>query len=767
MFVYYLGVISVNYRQLRSEEASFIIKYERETVGRSIYQIEQSALFISLLAGQAYRSGRTHDDFGSYVSLDTINAIGFNEATGSGIWFEPYTIIENAPRVYLYLYNDPETNEISFVHEYENEEYDYHSQPWYVAIRKELKGPKSTVWTVWTEPYSDEHGVTSLMTTVGVGIYDDDDNLVGIATVDWQIQDVKNRLSAVVPTENSFVLLACPKDDYIISNTYDSDDRNVGKSLYTLPWYKELDLSGYYNNINGLIENYFVFDGVQYVSYSYPFENGWLLSMQIPVKEFFSAVDSFNVRYATIMGVSSVLLLLIIFYLTSKYVNAPLKKLTQGVLMIGISDLDKKIDINSKDEVGLLATAFNEMTDKLKESIEQNTREQAANARLGAELSVAAMIQANMLPCIFPPFPDNDEFDIFASMFPARKVGGDFYDFFFVDADTLAVVIADVSDKGIHSAMFMAIAKTLVKNIARYGKQGMVPEKVFENINTLLCEGNRAHMFVTAFMGYLNIKSGKFVYVNAGHNPPLVCLNNRYEKLKLRKELVLGIKEGIKYTQDQIELKPGNKLFLYTDGVTEAVNGEEELFREKRLLKIANDNIGLPPLELINLIKREIDGYASGVEQADDITMLALHYKGSKSAHDSITVQAKTDNLHTIIDFAQERIPGCPPKIKNKINIAIDEVFSNIVKFAYGAETGEVTVRVISDNAHLSLEFEDSGTAFNPLETPEPDISLPVGQRKIGGLGIFMLKKLMDTVEYRRENEKNILTIVKKLNPAK
>lgn len=242
-----------------------------------------------------------------------------------------------------------------------------------------------------------------------------------------------------------------------------------------------------------------------------------------------------------------------------------------------------------------------------------------------AELNVASLIQQDMLPCIFPAFPDRAEFDIYASMQPAKEVGGDFYDFFLINSDTLAVVMADVSGKGVPAALFMVIAKTLLKNNAQNNKS---PKEVFETVNNLLCENNEVGMFVTAFMGYLDIPSGRFTFVNAGHNPPLLRSGGRFDWLDTKAGLVLAGMEDMLYRQGEITLQKGDELFLYTDGVTEAVNNKYELFTDPKLLEVANKYLDLPLKEFTTSIKHEIDAFADGAEQADDITMLALRYKG-------------------------------------------------------------------------------------------------------------------------------------------
>ena len=239
-----------------------------------------------------------------------------------------------------------------------------------------------------------------------------------------------------------------------------------------------------------------------------------------------------------------------------------------------------------------------------------------------AELNVASKIQKDMLPCIFPAFPERKEFDIHAIMDPAKEVGGDFYDFFLIDDDHLAIVIADVSGKGVPAALFMVISKTLIKN---YAQIGLSLSDVFTMANNQLCENNEEGLFVTAWMGVLEISTGKFSYVNAGHNPPLLKRNNGdFEYLKCKPGFVLAGIEDFKYKQDEMHLDKGDTVFLYTDGVTEANNNKNDLYSEERLLNKLNDNKNEPISNIISKIRQDVDLFAGEIPQFDDITMLGI-----------------------------------------------------------------------------------------------------------------------------------------------
>ena len=277
---------------------------------------------------------------------------------------------------------------------------------------------------------------------------------------------------------------------------------------------------------------------------------------------------------------------------------------------------------NTGDELQSMSESFNRMVRDIRLYLQNLTAVTMDRERIATELNVAATIQASMLPCIFPPFPDRKEFDIYASMLPAKEVGGDFYDFFLIDENKLAVVIADVSGKGVPAALFMVIAKTLIKNNACAGQS---PGEVFETVNNMLCENNEAGMFVTALMGYLDLQTRQFSYVNAGHNLPLLQrADGEFMFLNAKPSFILAGFANMAYREEEIELSPGDMLFLYTDGVTETVDPNQELFSNTRLLVAANKYRNCTTRYLLEMVKKEIDIFAAGEEQADDITMLAL-----------------------------------------------------------------------------------------------------------------------------------------------
>lgn len=306
-------------------------------------------------------------------------------------------------------------------------------------------------------------------------------------------------------------------------------------------------------------------------------------------------------------------------------VTKPLGQLTALVNFYEHGTVDENLNLFPyHDEMRYMARSFWEMTHRIDKYIKDLTAVTAEKERIGAELNVATQIQADMLPRIFPPFPDRNEFDLFASMSPAKEVGGDFYDFFLIDEDHLAMVMADVSGKGVPAALFMVIAKTMLKNRAQ---QGGTPKDILKDVNNQLCEGNDSMLFVTVWLGIMTISTGHIVSACAGHEYPAVCrAGEGFSLITDKHGPPLAVMEGMRYRETEIDLNHGDALFLYTDGVTEATDAALELFGEQRLLDALNRHNAEQPHEILEGVHGEIDAFVKDAPQFDDITMLCLRY---------------------------------------------------------------------------------------------------------------------------------------------
>ena len=444
----------------------------------------------------------------------------------------------------------------------------------------------------------------------------------------------------------------------------------------------------------------------------------------------------------------------LIYLLIKKVVVNQIKSINGSLAKITGGDLNEVVNVRTNEEFASLSDDINSTVDTLKRYIAD------ASARIDAELEFAKNIQASALPNTFPAFPRRKDFDIYASMHPAKEVGGDFYDFYITDSDTLNFLIADVSGKGIPAAMFMMRAMTELKSLTEAGKS---IDEVFTHGNNALCEGNDAGMFVTAWQGGIDLTNGKMNFANAGHNPPLVRRRDgKFEFLRTRAGFVLAGMEGVNYRKQELQLEAGDIIYLYTDGVTEATNADNELYGEERLLNALNSREFEDMKALCDYIKSDVDRFVGDAPQFDDITMVALKYTGIPSISFE---KAEINDITAVTEFIEaelERVE-CPMKAMMQINVAIDELYSNIVRYGYPDEPGPITVKFVerSDPKTVYIRFEDEGIPYNPLTKEDPDVTLSAEERSIGGLGIFVVKKTMDDVKYKYENGKNILTIKK------
>ncbi len=399
-----------------------------------------------------------------------------------------------------------------------------------------------------------------------------------------------------------------------------------------------------------------IHDEPHFIAYAPIQLTGWSFGIAIesaevlaPVDENYAALHSMAEDTITeIRGYTREIILAILFFILiliaavtfagkklSDHFTQPIRLLRDGVKEVSGGNLEKKLDIRTGDELEELADSFNVMTDDLTSYMKNLAVVTADRERIETELNVAATIQSSMLPSVFPAFPDRKEFDIYATMHPAKEVGGDFYDFFLIDEDHLAIVIADVSGKGVAAALFMVIAKTLIKSRAQSGKD-LSPEKILRDVNEKLCEGNDANMFVTVWLGILEISTGRGWAANAGHeHPGLRRAGGSYELIRYRHSTVVALMDGLTFEEHEFKLHPGDSLFVYTDGVPEASDSDTVQFGLDRLTDALNEVPDAAPRELLEHVKARIDTFIGDAPQFDDITMVGFTYFGPEAQEES------------------------------------------------------------------------------------------------------------------------------------
>ena len=515
-----------------------------------------------------------------------------------------------------------------------NPDYDPRERDWYKAA---MEKPDTLVWL---PTYLDSYGNTCI--TAAMSYRDASGKTAGVVASDIALQSVIDDIMGLKIGETGSCFVLSEDLSFIAHRDMENEsfDPELKDHLGSDDFINMLKSSD-----NGIKEC--MYEGEDcYIAYSKLDETGWFFCASIETGEvtapavlakeesdklteetqqnmqsrLFNTYMMFMIYFA-IVGI----IITMISFAVSGTITNPIKHLTENVKAIGQGDFDRKIPVESGDEVGLLAQRFNEMQDNLKIYMENIKQVTAEKERIGAELSVAAQIQADMLPNIFPPFPDRSEFDIYASMHPAKEVGGDFYDFFLIDDDHLALVMADVSGKGVPAALFMMMSKILVAN---YAMLEASPAETLMKVNQQICKNNANDMFVTVWLGFLTISTGHVVATNAGHEYPVIkTADGQYEIFKDKHRLPVGSMEGTKYQDYEFTLEKGGGLFIYTDGVAEATSSDNELFGTDRMIEALNLDTDAEPRQLLENVKKAVDDFVGSAPQFDDITMLGVQLR--------------------------------------------------------------------------------------------------------------------------------------------
>jgi sigma-B regulation protein RsbU (phosphoserine phosphatase) len=562
---------------------------------------------------------------------DELRKISTAEYAFSAI-FENNTIIDN-------IYLGTETG-ISYRYSRSNAydpTYDPRARDWY---RSAMQNPDTTIWL---DTYLDAYG--SICVTCARAYRNEKGALIGVVACDITLTQIVEKILGMRVGRDGYSFLLDQYGAYIAHPRYGEP----GFITQPLTIAEGSWRSALQEMVAGKYGAYTVdLDGEAFLISSAPLEEtGWILCTGIheevvvaPAVETKAEIDLFTdsaqqfirkglsdvlMHFIIIFAVSAILVIGFSFVLSLTIIR-PIEELVVDVKRIGTGNFDAQITVEGKDEITDLANAFNKMISDLREYIKNLEIVTAEKERINGELSVAADIQNDMLPNISSKFNSREWVNMYAEMEPAKQVGGDFYDFFYLDEEetNLVFVIADVSGKGVPAALFMVIAKTLIKTQML---QGFNAAETLERVNNLLAEDNSLSMFVTIFLCTLNLKTGILCYANGGHNRPLALLaNGPYQFMELKRGLPLGMLEGSKYKQCELQMHPGDRLYLYTDGVNEAMNPEGRELGNEAFLAAANKFRALPPEEFDNAIRKVIADFANGAEQSDDITSMAISF---------------------------------------------------------------------------------------------------------------------------------------------
>lgn len=682
---------------------------------------------------------------------------------GSAIAFEPYMFDKKLLRYCPYVF---ETRHSIIEKDLSSPEYDYFKQDWY-------RIPKLLGKAVWSEPYFDHGGGDTLMCTYSVPFYHWKDHqrvFAGVITMDISLQTFQHILKSarVSHTGNSYLLSRTGKLITPVNGKY--LDTDIHKLILRKEDKAEDSILDRMLKGERMFVKITDLRNVKVPSliYSAPVpRTNWIFAITFPTRELYGGLYDFFWKLTIIFIVSMLAMAMITILIIGKFVR-PISRLVEATQRIGKGDFGTALPVNrSKDEISELTNAFSLMKDDLMRYITNLQEATAAREKIEGELSVAHDIQMGLLP---KTFPVRDDWDLAALLNPAKAVGGDLYDFYFLDDDHLFIAIGDVSGKGVPASLFMVSARTLFRS--RISLRVPLNQSVYE-INKEICKENPNQMFVTFIAGIVDLKNGSLTYCNAGHNPPfLIRPTGKIEKLNELHGIPLGIFEHTTYSSGTLLFSPGDALLMYTDGVTEAISQAGDFYGETPMLEMLGNNLDLCPSDLIGKLESDVLEFMKGVDQADDITLLMLRSK-QKPGQENITTDIKQIRLQnqlgelnnlvaTLEQLAEEW--EIPPKVSMELNLILEELFTNVVFYAFDDGRDHEIVITFSRPSEKSVHIliEDDGKEFNLLEKDTSEAAtLPMEERKIGGLGIHFVKQLVNEIRYERKDGKNTVLLIR------
>ena len=488
---------------------------------------------------------------------------------------------------------------------------------------------------------------------------------------------------------------------------------------------------------------------------------GWSVGVAFADSELFAPIYAL-VRDIVLIGSAGLILLFTLVTLIVRRFTRPLLVLTEKSAAIAGGDLDVAIpEPRIHDEVGILTDSFARMRRALRRQLETLAEARAVQARIDNELKIARAIQASFLPHDLAGLSGSSRLALAAWFQPAREVGGDLYNGFWLDDDRLFLCIGDVAGKGVPAALMMAVTTTLMKAVAVSVSD---PAEILQRVNRELCAINEELLFVTLFAAALAPKTGELIFSNAGHNPPLlVRANGRAEWIGGQPGLVLGIEPEFVYTASRLLLKPGETLLLYTDGLTEAMNAADECFGTKPLLALGCAAGNDSPLQLTQRVIAAVAAHVGNAEQSDDLALLAVSRLPAVDEGIQVCLLAELERLPELLEPVRQaaETADLTEAQVSRLELAVEEALVNLCNHAYADQTqpGPVYCRITAQADGLLVEIADQGPPFDPLTRPDPDTTLELEEREPGGLGVFLIKTLVSEVGYRREEGRNILTL--------
>ena len=643
--------------------------------------------------------------------------------------------------------------------------YDYFNMDWYMPC-KLLRRP------IWTEPYFDHNPnwlySDNIIASYSRPLITAEGAFIGTISTDIAMTWLSKTVSAMKPYPHSYSIMLGKSGTYFV---HPDTTKLFYKTIFTEP----IDRSdtAKVNLGNAMVRGEtgmkeMMLDGVRsYVFYKPLAQTGWSMAIVCPESDIFAGIKQLHQSVVVIVIAGLLLMLLFFIHIINLELN-PLQQLAQKAEVIASGKLDTALpDLHRIDEIGQLSQSFRNMQQSLVKYIDELKRTTAEKVSIDRDIHIASDIQKGMLPEVFPTKAERDDVQLYASLIPAKQVGGDLFDFYFRD-EKLFFCIGDVSGKGVAASLIMAVTRATFRTISAHES---MPDRIVTTMNKTMADMNSIHMFVTLFVGVLDLPTGRLHYCNAGHNPPLL-VGADVGELPCNANIPVGFRPLWKYVLQDIQIAPGTTIFLYTDGLTEAMDAKQVEFQIERVTQVATQALArqeYEPEQLINRMNEAVHQFAGDAEQSDDLTMMAIQYirqPGDVQMRSSIVLVNNTQEIPRLTAFVNEVCEslGIDETLTLQINVAVEEAVANVIKYAYPlGKRGDVAVEAAWDDAYLKLTITDSGKPFDPTVQSEIDTTLPAKERNIGGLGIHIVRKVMDSINYEHRGNFNVLTLTKKI----
>ena len=680
------------------------------------------------------------------------------------IAFEPY-YFQNYGR-YFSAYSKHSGDSIRTI-QGGSDNYQYFFMDWYLM-------PQLLDHPCWTEPYVDLDVATNtseMVTSYCQAIKNNEGKLIGVINTSLSLNWLSQTISAVKPYPNSYSIMIGRGGTYfvhpdstkitrqsIFTQTIEDNDTamaNLGHAMQRgEEGIKRMNIGG----------------KDSYVFYKPLGKTGCSMAIVCPESDIFGGFDRLR---RTVMSIVTVGLLLMLYFFIRIITRElqPLRRLAKEAETIASGNFDTKLpELQRTDEIGQLSNSFAGMQKSLVRYIDELKDTTAEKASIESELQVASGIQMGMLPKDFPTSQERDDVLLYASLTPAKDVGGDLFDFYIRD-EKLFFCIGDVSGKGVPASLFMAVTRSVFRTVSAHES---MPDRIVATLNATMADMNETNMFVTLFVGVLDLPTGRMRYCNAGHDAPLL-VGQGVGMLPCDSNIPAGFMPSWKYTLQETQIFTGTTIFLFTDGLTEAEDSTHALFKMERVNEVAKQalaNHQEEPRQLIAVMTDAVHQFVGDAEQSDDLTMMAIQYiKKPRDVRFSkrIILPNDTKEVPTLAAFVDEvcEAVGFDAALTMKMNLAIEEAVVNVMEYAYPRGThGDITVEAQANDVRLKFTIIDSGTHFDPTAQAEVDTTLSAEDRPIGGLGIHIVRQYMDSINYERISGHNVLTLRKRLLPS-